>query len=397
MHASNAIRSRRTERRVARMAPACRRASVLIIVLVTLVFASVALVAFMDKATNDLLVDQREVIDRRLRMEAYSALETTLAVLEDFRLASNGLHSPAEGWSDPLAFAGYAPSEDRVVQIAFEDESGKISLPRANAEVLSKLFENWNVSQADADMLADALLGWMKRDHVYTTAVMPDYEQGTIPYEPPLRSLRSYGELAAIEKVREFFYDAEGRPNDYWRRFVASVSLFDFSRSNINGARPDVLAAIGQYDPTQQQQLSEYLSGKGQYETQGPGYFDNVERAQTIAGPGGNAGAFGTTLSALRINVTVLDGRSEFRLSAVIAPPNSAKTVQQTATSQRLQASASSAQTSAQRQVAPNASQPAANAQNGTQDLRYPFTLLEIRENDEIPPAPSLPSPESTS
>ena len=103
-------------------------ASVLVIVMITLLFAAFALVAFIEKASNDLLVEHREAQARRLRMEAYSALEVTLAVLEDFRLATNGLHSPAEGWNDPLGFVGYTPTEDRKVEISFDDESSKLSL-----------------------------------------------------------------------------------------------------------------------------------------------------------------------------------------------------------------------------------------------------------------------------
>src|SRR3954468_20994411 len=117
-----------------------RRGSVLVIVMITLLFTTFALIAFMEKASVDLLVDQRDVLTKRLRMEAYSALEVTLGVLQEFSEVSNGLHSPGEGWTDPLGFAGYTPSEGREVQIAFEDESGKLSLPHANAQVLTNLF-----------------------------------------------------------------------------------------------------------------------------------------------------------------------------------------------------------------------------------------------------------------
>ncbi len=362
--------------------------------MMTLVFASVALIAFMDKATNDLLVDHRDVLARRLRMEAYSALEVTLAVLEDFRLANNGLHSPAEGWSDPLAFAGYTPTEDRVVEIGFEDESGKISLPHVDAPTLSKLFQSWQVSPMDADALADAMMGWIQREHVYSSGITPGYEQSALPYDPPARSLRSYSELAAIEKAREFFYDADGRPNEYWRRFVAAVSLYNFNRSNINGAKPETLAAVGQYDASQQTTLTDYFGGKGQYEHQGPSYVQDTNQAAALVGPGGNINAFGTTISALRIFVTVREGRSEFKLTAVIAPPNGARVVQETATSQRVQTSGPGAQNNAQRPGAPNASAAQGGGSNAA-SLKYPFTLLEIRENDEIPPAPS-PPPENS-
>lgn len=376
-----------------------QRASVLVIVMVTLLFAAFALVAFMEKASVDLIVDQREALAKRLRMEAYSALEVTLAVLNEFREVNNGLHSPAEGWGDPLGFAGYTPADDRIVEITFEDESGKISLPRANAQVLTQLFLNWGIVKADAEALADAMLGWMHRNHVYTTGLAPNYDYGAIPYETPGRSLRSFHELAAIEKVREAFYDADGRPNEHWRRFAESVSLFDFQRSNINGSRADTMAALGQFDPNQQQNLSDYLKGAGMFQTQGPQYFQSVNDAQRIAGPTGNSGAFATTISALRIIVTVRDGRTEFRLAAVIAPPGGATAVQTTATATRAQTSATAAQKNAspaqkRGTVPPPNPRPGANQnQNAAaRNLKYPFALLEVRENDEIMAAPAPPA-----
>ncbi len=369
---------------------ASKRGSVLVIVMVTLLFATFALLAFMEKASVDLLVDQREALTRRLRMEAYSALETTLAVLEDFREAGGGLRSPAEGWGDPLGFVGYEPYEGRTVEVTFEDESGKISLPRANTQVLINLFKNWEIPENDAEALADALQGWMKRDHVYASAVVPTYDQGTIPFEAPGRSLRSFHELAAIEKVRDFFYDADGRPNDYWRRFADSVSLLQFQRPNLNGARPDTLAALGQFDASQQRNLAEYLTGAGAYSNRGPGFFRTPTEAQQVAGPTGDSAAFNTTISALRILITVRDGRTEFRMAAVIAPPNGATTVQTTATSTRTAASSKSAQ----QQTQPKATQTAPNPNNAKKqaggNLRYPYTLLEIRENDEIPQRPAV-------
>lgn len=366
--------------------------------MISLLFATFALLAFMEKASVDLLVEQREVVTRRLRAEAYSALEVTLAVLSEFREAGNGLRSPAEGWGDPLAFAGYTPTDDRVVEIAFEDESGKLSLPRVTAQVLTNLFKNWGINQPDAEALTDALLGWMKRNHVYTTGVQPNYELAAIPYLAPGRSLRSFSELAAIEKVREVFFDATGRPNDLWRRFVDAVSLFDFPRPNLNGAKADTLAALGQFDETQRRNLDQYLRGDGLYSTQGPQVFQAPGDAQRIAGPTGDTRAFGATISALRITVTVRDGQTVFRLSTVVAPPSGATTVQTTATEARTQTAGSAGKTATQQQNRPNAAQatprpgtaPVNSPQNApARNLRYPFTLLEMRENDEIPPPPA--------
>jgi len=361
--------------------PGRRRASVIVIVMVTLLFAMTTLLAFMDKASVDLMADQRAAVARRLRVEAYSALEVALAVLVDFREAGGGLRSPAEGWGDPLGFAGYTPGEGYTVEIQVEDESGKLPLPQINAQVLANLFIAWGSAKNEAEEIADALTGWMKRGHTYTSPVRPDYESAPIPYEAPGRPLRSYHELAAIEKARDYFYDKEGRPNENWRRFTASVSLLDYPKPNLNSANPDVLAALGRYDPTQSRSVVDFLQGKGDFRQSGPGFFQNPGDVGRITGPSGDPQGFGTTISALRLNVTVREGRNEFRVSVVVAPPQGAKTVQAIATRTEKKGPA----VPAQPPRAPAAPNPAAGAGAKPVDLKYPYTLLEIVENP--PPA----------
>jgi len=380
--------------RMPRRGRAARRASVLVIVMVTLLFATFALLAFMEKASVDLLVEQREAVTRRLRGEAYSALEVTLGVLHVFSEVGGGLRSPSEGWDRPLEFAGYTPSDDRVVEITFDDESGKISLPRVNAQVLTLLFHNWGVQKTESEDLADALLGWMKPDHIATSSIRPDYDSGPVPYEAPGRSLRSYHELAAIEKVRDFFYETDGRPNPYWHRFVDAVSLLDFARPNINGAKPDTLAAVGQLDGTQMQNITDFLRGTGNQQFNGPGFFKDPGEAARLTGAAGNTAGFAATISALRINVVVREGRNEYRVMAIVAPPGGATTVQQTAVKKTTAAAA--AKPADQQQNRPNATQtnprPGGAANAAARALKYPFTLLEIRENDDIPSAPGASS-----
>ncbi|HXA80684.1 MAG TPA: hypothetical protein VNV14_05370, partial [Opitutaceae bacterium] len=244
-----------------------KRASVLLIVLITIAFASLALVTFIDRASNDLLVSARAAEANRLRADAYSALEVTLGVLDEFIQADGALHSPAEGWSDPLGFAGYEPASGRTIEVTFEDESGKLSLPHADANQLTNLFTSWGVTQSDAEQLADALLTWMRKDHVASTdAGTPDYDRAAIPYAAPQRSLRSFDELAAIDFVNKKFYDENGQPNDLWQKFSAAFSLYDFNPPNLNSAGSGTLTALGQSDATLQGQLSSYLQGTGDYD-----------------------------------------------------------------------------------------------------------------------------------
>jgi general secretion pathway protein K len=369
------------------------RGSVLVIVLVTVLFAAAALVAFTEKAGDDLIVESREIIAKRLRQEAYSALEVTLAVLEDFRLVNSGLHSPAEGWSDPLAFAGWTPREGLNVEISFEDESGKLSLPKVEPAVLLNLFQEWELPQSDAERLVDVLFSWMRKDHVASTSHVIDYERGALPYGPPLRSLRNYSELAAIDFAREVFFDEAGRPNERFQRFSDAVSLLEFNQTNVNGAAADAVLALGSLDRSQQRQMEDYLRGTGSRAQQGPGYFPSTAEAASILGVKELPAGYGAEISALRIHVRVIEGRSVMHLSVVVAPQGGAKAV--TAVAATTSAEVDETKTTGDQ----NATSGGANRASGqtagaAKKLNYPFTLLEIRENTEISAVP-VPAPKA--
>jgi hypothetical protein len=374
------------------------RSSILVVVLVTLVFATAALTALVEKAGNDLLVEVRQADARRLRQEAFSALEVTVAVLEDFRQADNGLHSPSEGWSDPLAWANWSPGEGRKVEVTFRDESGKIPAAHADLTTLTSLFEAWQMQQSDAEKLADSIEGWMQGGYVYSTTVAPDYGSATIPYAEPQRPIRSYSELAAISYAKDVFFDENGLPNGYFWRFVDDVSIFKYPQPNVNGANADVLAAVGQYADPQRQQMGDYLAGTGQYAQLGSQWFQNPTTVAAVAGVGGNANAFATTIAALRVNVTVREGKSSFRLSAVLAPQGGA-TLNQTAATNA--AAAASNSSPASTTSVTNAAQPAATATSAqtsaaaSQSINYPYTVLEMLEEDDIPQPPPPVTPKS--
>ncbi|MDD2763815.1 MAG: type II secretion system protein GspK [Opitutaceae bacterium] len=369
-----------------------RAGSVILLVLMTLLLTAFALTKYLEKTAIDLLADAREVRAERLRVEAYSALETVLAVLQEFRAVDGALHSPAEGWGAPLEFAGYAPPEGLTVEAALEDESGKIPLPQADFQTLRDLFLLLGQKQSDAERLADALLVWMQADYEPVdsfSARATDYERDTLPHDPPLRSLHSFAELASIRYVRDLLFDEQGRPNELWQRFVDSVSLYDFERPNLNGASATTLGALGGYDAAGVRVLTDYLGGAGAYTQQGPDYFRTTQEVTALVGQTATSARLDTQVHCLRINVTVREGRTAFRLTAVVAPPGEAalppaappaaagsNTTGQDATDSTSSAAASTA--------TPPAA-PAADTASGTQTaLNYPFTLLEIRENDEI-------------
>lgn len=361
------------------------RGSVILIVLITILFAAAALTVFIEKAGNDLLVDAREADANRLRIEAFSALETTLGVLEDFRLVIGALHSPAEGWGDPLQFAGYVPAEGHTVEIQFVDESAKVSLPKVSPTALVDLFKTWGLTQNDAEKLRDALLGWMQKDYVPTSASSPraeDYDRGEIPIVPPARPLRSFQELASIEFARTVFYDEYGEPNELWHRFVNAFSLYSYEKANINGGNPEALAALGITDESQRRRVQDYVLGTGTYARQGPGYFKNAGDVATLLGGNSPAGELSTQISALRIIVTVRQGHSSYRLNAVVSPQGGAAIASVNRDQADATKSGDQARQENARKAVPKTSAEA--GMSGGKSLNYPFTILEIRENDEV-------------
>jgi type II secretory pathway component PulK len=377
-----------------------RTGSVILLVLMTLLLTAFAMTKYLEKMSVDLLADAREARAGRLRVHAYSALETVLAVLQEFNTTNGGLHSAAEGWGEALDFAGYTPPDGLKVQATIEDESGKISLPHADFPTLRNLFLLLGQKQSDAERLADAILVWIQQGYEPAssfTARAPDYERAAVPHDPPGRSLHSFSELASIQFVRDTLYDEGGHPNDLWRGFVNGVSLFDYTQPNINSASMTTLAALGNYDEGSMKMITDYLGGPGSNSRQKPGYFRNAQDVTGLLGQTAASSQLGTQVRCLRITVTVSEGSASFRMSAVVTasggaqlPPPNPAAASDTSASLAAANDGTSAQNTANPSDGPAAAA-ATNTGSGTPAggqtqpaLNYPFTLLEIRENDGI-------------
>jgi hypothetical protein len=374
--------------------------SVILLVLMTLLLTAFALTKYLERTTIDLLADARAAGADRLRVEAYSALETVLAVLQEFRTVNGSLRSPTEGWGEPLGFASYAPPEGLKVEVMLEDESGRLSLPQADFQTLRDLFVLLDQKETEAERLADALLVWMQPGYEPSdsfSARATDYERAAVPHDPPRRSLHSYAELAGIKFVRERMFDEQGHPNELWRRFAASVSLFKFTSPNTNAALPTTLAALGSYDDTNVQKITDYLGGLGSFTRQGPTWFRAQQDVASLLGPAASS-KLGTQVRCLRVNVTVHEGPTSFKLSAVVAAPGDAQpppanpqiNADGDTTAATDQNSSPSRPTDASRSppgtggASGTGTGTGATSQTTTTTLNYPFTLLEIRENDEM-------------
>ncbi|GAB5559430.1 MAG: hypothetical protein SynsKO_10770 [Synoicihabitans sp.] len=369
-----------------------QRGSVLVIVLVTLLFATTALFLFIERASTDLMVHIRDADRMRLRMEAYSALETTLAVLVDFQEVLGGLHSPAEGWSEPLEWGDYVPEDGREVKITFVDESGRVPFRTMDFEMWVRLFESWEVRESEAETWADALLGWSQEDYTPQSFDAPraeDYERDPLAFVPPARVPHSWSELRAIDIIRDEFFDEHGQPNEWHERLTDAVSLLNYETPNINAAPAGALAALGRYDDIQQELLGDYFGGNGSYRSQGPGYFTEANEVATVLGDQAVASEFGARIQALRINVEVTQGASSYLLSVVVAPPGGATANTSPPIPARESEEAESAETEETSEASSPIISPAALAIAGPggedelpESIEYPFTLLSIQEMD---------------
>lgn len=340
-----------------------RRGSVIVMVLVTIMLAGFMLVKFIEESSLELTVATRDADRRHLRADAYSALETTLAVIAQIRTVDDGkLQSPGQGWGDPYGYAGIEPREGVEVAISFEDESGKLSLPRADFRRLQVLFETLGLTPYDSERVADAFKSWT--DAEYTPVnweSAPDaYKRETPAHQTANRSLRSFDEVRAIAVARDFFYTAEGEPTPLALAFEQSVSLYNFPSSNINAA-PALLLEANALDSAQVSNLRGYLDGSLARPPGRPAYFRTEREIRELVGGAAPLDGFGVEMHLLRIIVHVREGAATMRLTALVAVDEAVTFPE--ALPSPVQAAESNA------------------TETVEEKLDYPFQILEINED----------------
>jgi len=346
-----------------------RRGAIIVLVLVTLLLASFLLAAFIRRTGTELLADARAAERRQLRAEAYSALESLIAILSAERADNGTWYQPDPRWIALLETGGYRPSSGRTLDVVLADESARISLPRADAVTLQTAFEAAGVAPAEAERMAVVLLDWVRPGRADEPAVAeaPDYAGEDPAYRPARRALRSWEELAAVQLDRPVFFDAAGVPTAAYRVLREDFSLHAFNRTNLNTASASVLLTLGVGAP----EVTALAAHRARpFDPQAPGYFRSVSEAAAVMGPAADATRFGTEVAAFRIGITVRQGAIAYRLLAVVAAPGAA--------------------------AAPERGRETGPADAGAvpaverKRLDYPLAVLEIRED---PDASDLPSP----
>jgi len=298
-----------------------QRGSVIIFVLGVILLTSFLITRLMDKAAVELAAESKASSKTSMRQEAYSALEASLAVMADYAAVDNGLHAAEQGWAHPLQQANYQPSPGFSVEVSVEDETGKLSLPVAEEKVLRGYLDAIGCPVTSLDDLADALLVWTKANYVPQGL---DYDAenfagSALPYKAPQRPLHSFEELRAIPATRELFFDKEGHWNDLGLRFMAGSSLYQFTASNVNSARPEGMLALG----LDASHIESLVLARDANRSSNSFYRSAGEMSGVLGKDIVPPAGLGADAICLHVIVAVKQGSREYRLDAWVSPAGS--------------------------------------------------------------------------
>jgi general secretion pathway protein K len=296
-----------------------KRGSIIVLVLVFVVLLTFIVVAFLEEATAK--VKYYGLFHNRddLRTDAYSAMEITLAVLNQYIEVEGALWGPEQGWADPLDEAGFVPAHANSVTVTFEDESAKLPLSKLTYDDLITLFDVMGYDLPEAQSLADGILDWSDEDDLRRLNGFDgeDYDDMDPPYRPSNSEIVSWDEFRLIHPLNETFWEEDGRPTPAWGLFKSAVSLYHTGTINVNQANATVL---------------EYLYEKGVLDTTSFAYFKDgsdgipgTEDDRLYRKGQGNDGmvlAEGSevsdTIQLLRVKVDANRGEARFSIEALV-------------------------------------------------------------------------------
>jgi general secretion pathway protein K len=398
-----------------------RRGSVIIVVLVLITLASLLLARFMEDNSLELSMATREADRRRLRADAQSELELALAVIAEIRsIDLNKVHAPSQGFDDPHAYAGFPPRDGLQVQFDYEDESAKLPLSVLTKNDLIQLLYSLGMEQRDAERVSDAIVAWQSKSYESLEEEASDaaYQRATLSFRPARRPIRSFEEFRSIGVAKELFFDERGRATPIFQAFKACVSLYTFPQANINTASDAVLLSQG-LDENQLALIRERQTEIGRRIVGTPPYFRVADEVRRLIGGGAPLQKFDDEIILMWVRVTVKEGLSKCRVSALVAiredvaypsaaanpdtnPDIGLNGRSPTATTPRTTGTSTAAPRSTTRTPTPYLTpgiEPPANLGKSTMSGRvasntiaYPFQILAWEEDNGAPPEPKPPA-----
>ncbi len=295
-----------------------KKASVILFVLLMIFSSAAIIVAISDYASNAMRVRITATKDFQLRYDAFSALNATIAILEEYSEIDGGIYSYLQGWQKPFADNRIQLPSGSDVEVEIIDESGKIPLRALpNDTTLAKMLEALGLNQREAEEYADLIKDWCdKNDNPsFNGAEYEDYDTGAT--EPLNRPMETFRELMYVKDANKIFFDENQRPTEFYKKFTSIFSLEPFKKINLNSASQDVLYVLMEaeekdYDATLYSALRGEIGSivdgitwcKNATELANRGVVDYPTNMTTF------------TAELLKINITIKRGWAVYRLTA---------------------------------------------------------------------------------
>lgn len=260
------------------------------LILVLWTFAAIAvLAAEFARAMHDEAASTRNFREAtRARLVAIAALnEVFLAMQEDREQADRADISEEEKLADPVHSLSYGDGQwieasfrGRPYEVRVIDESGKLGLNQIDANTLRLMFENLDLDESEAEIIADSILDWRDADDLHgPNGAESDYYEGLErPYRAKNAGFDSVEELLLVRGVtRELFYGVDGTPG-----MRNLFSVFNQTRTiNLKSVTPEVLQALGGFDA---QAAQDY--GAARRRVDGDATIDELRSALSASGTG---------------------------------------------------------------------------------------------------------------
>jgi type II secretory pathway component PulK len=304
------------------MAPTRSRGSILLLILGMIVVMGYVLTQFIEKGLSEIAGEGYYVERDRLRLKAYGALETTLAVLADFIAIEQSLRSPAQGWADPIGYAGVDLGDRVEVRVTFTDLSAKLPLNSLDESSLFLLFDEIGIPPEDNLLLTNSLLDWIDEDDETRIdgAETDEYGFREIPHRAANRAIHNLEELSVVEGFDIYFFDEEGRPNEIFDFFAELVSPYGTGTLNANTVGAMTLRVAGSMSDPQIDAIEDYRAGADRIPGNGDDrYFASRDELLEVIVEMPPDITLGVNMSILGIEVQVTEGNAVFALKAVIS------------------------------------------------------------------------------
>jgi len=360
-----------------------RRGSIIVLVLVFVVLLTFIVVAFLGEATSKIkyygLFHNRD----DLRTDAYSALEISLAIVNQYREIEGSLWGPEQGWSNPLEQFGFTPRNAQSVKVTFTDESSRIGLKEVDRDTLMALFEILGFDLPEREELTDGLIDWtdVGDERSLNGFDGEDYEDMDPPYRPANAPVTSWDEFRLIHPFRELFFTEDGTPEPEWAQFREAFSLYHSGPPNINQAPSIVLQILQEKGGLDMLSFLDYKNGQDGIPGTGD---DRLLRSVDERFVVGESAAVATEIELLRVRVDARRGSAVFTVEALVSWSGSDAAAADTRSAEDQPPDAreeEDAQSDSARDNRRRARGNARTAPSEAAELGYPFRFLRLTEN----------------